>query len=64
VLASVQRVEAWSRQLYAVALTVAGELDQRGLAARQGVSSTAVLLRHRLSTSAWVGFVSALRAEV
>lgn len=50
-LASVRRVETWSRRLYAVALTVTNELDSRGLAARRGVSSTAVLLRHLLRLS-------------
>lgn len=50
-LESVRQVEAWSRQLYAVALTVTGELDTRGLAGRRGVSSTAVLLRQLLRLS-------------
>ncbi|MGB3440021.1 MAG: DUF222 domain-containing protein [Actinophytocola sp.] len=50
-LASVRRVETWSRRLYAVALTATNELDSRRLAASQGVSSTAVLLRHLLRLS-------------
>jgi hypothetical protein len=50
-LESVRQVEAWSRQLYAVALTVTGELDSRGLAGEHGVSSTAVLLRQLLRLS-------------
>lgn len=50
-LASVRRIEGWSRRLYAVILTVTNELDSRGLAARQGVSSTAVLLRQLLRLS-------------
>jgi hypothetical protein len=50
-LESIRQVEVWSRQLYAVALTVTGELDSRGLAGRQGVSSTAVLLRQLLRLS-------------
>lgn len=50
-LESVRRVEAWSRQLYAVTLAVTKEVDSRGLADRQGVSSTAVLLRQLLRLS-------------
>ncbi|TDV52016.1 HNH endonuclease signature motif containing protein [Actinophytocola oryzae] len=50
-LASVRRIEAWSRQLYAVTLAVTKEVDSRGLAGRQGVSSTAVLLRQLLRLS-------------
>jgi hypothetical protein len=50
-LESVRQVEAWSRQLYAVVLSVTGELDSRGLAGEQGVSSTAVLLRQLLRLS-------------
>jgi uncharacterized protein DUF222 len=50
-LESVRRVEAWSRQLYAVTLAVTKEVDSRGLAGRQGVSSTAVLLRQLLRLS-------------
>jgi hypothetical protein len=50
-LESVRQVEAWSRQLYAIALTVTGELDARGLAGKQGASSTAVLLRQLLRLS-------------
>jgi hypothetical protein len=44
-LESVRRIEAWSRQPCAVTLAVTKEADPRGLAGRQGVSSTAVLLR-------------------
>src|SRR5688500_15520953 len=44
-LASLRQVETWSRQLYAVTLDVAKEIDARGLAGKEGVSSTAVLLR-------------------
>lgn len=44
-LESVRRIEVWSRQLYAVTLAMTKEVDSRGLAGRQGVSSTAVLLR-------------------
>ena len=50
-LESVRQVESWSRQLHSVALTVTGELDSRGLAGKQGVSSTAVLLRQLLRLS-------------
>ncbi len=50
-LESVRRVEAWSRQLYAVTLAVTKEVDSRGLAGRQGVSSTGVLLRRLLRLS-------------
>lgn len=50
-LESVRRVEAWSRQLYAVTLAVTKEVDSRGLAGRQGVSSTTVLLRQLLRLS-------------
>lgn len=50
-LASVRRVEAWSRQLYAVTLAMTTEVDARGLAGRQGISSTAVLLRKLLLLS-------------
>lgn len=50
-LESVRRVEAWSRRLYAVTLAVTKEADSRGLAGRQGVSSTAVLLRQLLRLS-------------
>lgn len=50
-LQSAQRVEAWSRQLYAVTLAVTKEVDARGLAKKQGVSSTAVLLRQLLRLS-------------
>jgi hypothetical protein len=50
-LESVRQVEAWSRRLYSVALAVTGELDSRGLAGNQGVSSTAVLLRQLLRLS-------------
>lgn len=50
-LASVRRVEVWSRQLYAVTLAATREVDVRGLAGRQGVSSTAVLLRQLLRLS-------------
>lgn len=50
-LESVRQVEAWSRQLYAVALTVTGELESRGLAGKQGVASTAALLRQLLRLS-------------
>lgn len=50
-LESVRRIETWSRQLYAVVLAATNELDSRGLAARQGVSSTAVLLRQLLRLS-------------
>jgi hypothetical protein len=50
-LESARQVEAWSRQLHAVVLTVTGELDSRGLAGKQGVSSTAVLLRQLLRLS-------------
>lgn len=50
-LESAQRIEAWSRQLYAVTLAVTSEVDSRGLAKKQGVSSTAVLLRQLLQLS-------------
>jgi hypothetical protein len=50
-LESVRRIEAWSRQLYAVTLAMTKEVDSRGLAGRQGVSSTAVLLRQLLRLS-------------
>lgn len=50
-LESVRQIEAWSRQLYAVTLAVTKEADSRGLAGRQGVSSTAVLLRQLLRLS-------------
>jgi hypothetical protein len=50
-LESVRRIETWSRQLYAVTLAVTKEADSRGLAGRQGVSSTAVLLRQLLRLS-------------
>lgn len=50
-LESVRRIEVWSRQLYAVTLAVTKEVDSRGLASRQGVSSTAVLLRQLLRLS-------------
>ncbi|GAB3459761.1 HNH endonuclease signature motif containing protein [Actinophytocola sediminis] len=50
-LGSVRRVESWSRRLYAVMLAVVREVDARGLADRQGVSSTAVLLRQLLRLS-------------
>jgi hypothetical protein len=50
-LGSVRRIEAWSRQLYAVTLAMTKEVDSRGLAGRQGVSSTAVLLRQLLRLS-------------
>jgi hypothetical protein len=50
-LESVRQVEVWSRQLYAVTLAMTKEVDSRGLAGRQGVSSTAVLLRQLLRLS-------------
>lgn len=50
-LGSVRRVEAWFRQLYAVTLAMTKEVDSRGLAGKQGVSSTAVLLRQLLRLS-------------
>ncbi|HEY0695264.1 MAG TPA: DUF222 domain-containing protein, partial [Kribbella sp.] len=46
-----RRIEAWSRKLHAVALAVTLELDSRGLAGKQGVSSTPMLLRQLLRLS-------------
>lgn len=50
-LESVRRIESWSRQLYAVTLAMTREVEARGLAGRQGFSSTAVLLRQLLRLS-------------
>jgi len=50
-LESVRRIESWSRQLYAITLAMTKEVDARGLAGRQGVSSTAGLLRQLLRLS-------------
>jgi len=51
-LAAVQDIEKWTRQLYGIGLAVTAELDTRGVANTRGATSTAVLLRQLLRIGA------------
>jgi Domain of unknown function (DUF222)/HNH endonuclease len=50
-LTAARDIETWSRRLYAIALSVTGELDSRGVATARGATSTAALLRQLLRIS-------------